>query len=127
MKARKIIELEMQRPNVLESNSQFLFIKSEYKIRRINFADILYIEGMKDYVKIYLKNELNPVLSISSLKVLESKLPESRFMRIHRSFIVNLNCIEMIERNRVVFGRIFIPISDQYKEAFQKFLDENFL
>lgn len=127
MKARKIIELEMQRPNVLESNSQFLFIKSEYKIRRINFADILYIEGMKDYVKIYLKNEPNPVLSISSLKVLESKLPETRFMRIHRSFIVNLNCIEMIERNRVVFGRIFIPISDQYKEAFQKFLDENFL
>ncbi|MDO9255490.1 MAG: LytTR family DNA-binding domain-containing protein [Bacteroidales bacterium] len=127
LKARKLIELESLRANSVETNEQFLFIKSEYKIRRINFADILYIEGMKDYVKIYLKNEASPVLSINSLKTLEAKLPASDFMRVHRSYIVNLNRIETIERFRIVFGNVYIPVSDQYKDVFQKFLNENFL
>jgi len=127
LKARKLIELECQKGNSVETNDQFLFIKSEYKIRRINFADILYIEGMKDYVKIFLKNEASPVLSINSLKTLESKLPVTNFMRVHRSFIVNLNRIETIERFRIVFDKVYIPVSDQYKDVFQKFLNENFL
>jgi two-component system, LytTR family, response regulator LytT len=127
MKVRKLVEMESHKGNSVESNEQFLFIKSEYKIRRINYADILYIEGMKDYVKVFLKNDPHPVLSINSLKTLESKLPSSRFMRVHRSFIVNLDRIETIERFRIVFGNIYIPVSDQYKEPFQKFLDENFL
>ena len=127
LKARKLIEFESIKTHSVETNEQFLFIKSEYKIRRINFADILYIEGMKDYVKIFLKNEASPVLSINSLKTLESKLPVSDFMRIHRSFIVNLNRIETIERFRIVFGNIYIPVSDQYKDAFQRFLNENFI
>ncbi len=127
LKAKKLIELESLKANSVETNEQFLFIKSEYKIRRINFADILYIEGMKDYVKIYLKNEANPVLSINSLKTLESKLPVSGFMRVHRSFIVNLNRIETIERFRIVFDKVYIPVSEQYKAVFQKFLNENFL
>jgi len=127
MKAKKLIEMEYLKTGSVETNEQFLFIKSEYKIRRINYADILYIEGMKDYVKIFLKIDPRPVLSINSLKTLESKLPGSRFMRVHRSFIVNLDRIEMIERFRIVFGNVYIPVSDQYKEPFQKFLDENFL
>jgi two-component system, LytTR family, response regulator LytT len=127
LKARKLIELESHKAYTVEINEQFLFIKSEYKIRRINFADILYIEGMKDYVKIFLKNEASPVLSINSLKTLEAKLPTSGFMRVHRSFIVNLNRIETIERFRIVFGNVYIPVSDQYKDAFQKFLNDNFL
>jgi DNA-binding LytR/AlgR family response regulator len=81
LKARKLIEMESHKQTSVETNDDFLFIKSEYKIRRINFADILYVEGMKDYVKIYLKNEPKPVLSINSLKTLETKLPASRFMR----------------------------------------------
>jgi len=127
LKAKKLIDLENLKPNSIETNEQFLFIKSEYKIRRINFSEIVYIEGMKDYVKIYLRNEPNPILSINSLKVLESKLPSSGFMRVHRSFIVNLHRIETIERFRIVFGKEYIPVSDQYKDVFQKFLDENFL
>ena len=82
---------------------------------------------MKDYIKVFNRNEQKPILSINSLKVLETKLPKSKFMRIHRSFIVNLNRVETIERFRIVFGKVFIPISDPYKEKFQKFLDENFL
>lgn len=127
LKARKLIELESLKTNSVETNEQFLFIKSEYKIRRINFADILYIEGMKDYVKIFLKDEASPLLSINSLKTLETKLPVSDFMRVHRSYIVNLNRIETIERFRIVFGKTYIPVSDQYKDVFQKFLNENFL
>lgn len=127
LKARKLIELKALKVNNVETNEQFLFIKSEYKIRRINFADILYVEGMKDYVKIFLKNEDSPILSINSLKTLEAKLPVSDFMRVHRSYIVNLNRIETIERFRIIFGKVYIPVSDQYKDAFQKFLNENFL
>lgn len=126
-KARKLIELETKTETKIESNSQFLFLKSDYKIRRINFNDILYIEGLKDYVKVFVQNNPKPVLSLSSLKTLELKLPSQKFMRVHRSFIVNLEKIETVERSRIVFGKEYIPIGDQYKEKFQEFLDKNFL
>lgn len=126
-KALKQIELEHAAATTVEANSQFLFLKSEYKIRRINFNDILYIEGLKDYIKVFIKGEPKPILSLSSVKAIESKLPEAQFMRVHRSFIVNLDQIEVIERSRIVFGKEYIPVSDQYKEKFQEFLDKNFL
>jgi len=126
-KALRLIKLENTTMNQVEANNEFLFLKSEYKIRRINFNDILYIEGLKDYVKVYTKIEPKPILSLTSLKLLESKLPEATFMRIHRSFIVNLEKIDTIERSRIVFGKVYIPISDQYKEKFQEFLNRNFL
>ncbi len=126
-KANKLIGLENKNPDKIEANNEFLFLKSEYKIRRINFNDISYIEGLKDYVKVYVQNEEKPILSLNSLKLLETKLPESKFMRVHRSFIVNLEKIDTIERSRIVFGKVYIPISDQYKTKFQEFLDKNFL
>jgi two-component system, LytTR family, response regulator LytT len=126
-KARRLIELEQKSAPVIEANSEFLFLKSDYKIRRINFNDILYVEGLKDYVKVFLKNDPKPILSISSMKAIETKLPEANFMRVHRSFIVNLNRIEIIERFRIVFGNVYIPVSDQYKDKFQEFLNKNFL
>jgi len=127
LKAQKIIKLEKGVPDKVEANNEFLFLKSDYKIKRINFNDILYIEGLKDYVKVYTKNAVKPVLSITTMKLLESKLPESKFMRVHRSFIVNLEKIDTIERSRIVFGKTYIPVSDQYKDKFQEFLDRNFL
>lgn len=126
-KAQKLCELEERSQPTIETNNQFLFLKSEYKIRRINFNDILYIEGLKDYVKVYLKGEDKPILSLNSIKSLEQKLPEEKFMRVHRSYIVNLEKIETIERSRIIFGKIYIPVSDQYKEKFQEYLDKNFL
>lgn len=126
-KVQKLIRLETGALKQVEANNEYLFLKSDYKIKRINFNDILYIEGLKDYVKVHVQNSPKPVLSLTSLKLLESKLPESKFMRIHRSFIVNLGKIETIERSRIVFGKVYIPVSDQYKEQFQKFLDKNFL
>lgn len=126
-KAKRLIGLEQRDLSKVEVKNEFLFLKSEYKIKRINFNDIQYIEGMKDYVKVYTSSESLPVLSLTSLKILEAKLPADKFMRVHRSFIVNLEKINTIERSRIVFGTVYIPVSDQYKETFQKFLDTNFI
>lgn len=126
-KALKQIELESQSFSTFETANRYLFLKSEYKIRRITFDDILYIEGLKDYIKVYVQNDEKPVLSLSTLKVVEQKLPSSEFMRVHRSFIVNLSKIHTIERLRIVFGNAYIPIGDQYKDKFQEYLDKNFL
>ena len=126
-KVQKLIKLEKGVPDQVDSNNEFLFLKSDYKIKRLNFNDILYIEGLKDYVKVYTQNSARPVMSLITMKLLESKLPEAKFMRVHRSFIVNLERIDTIERSRIVFGKTYIPVSDQYKEKFQEFLDKNFL
>ena len=126
-KAERLIDLERRELPVLEVKNDFLFIKSDYKIRRINFSEIHYIEGLKDYVKIFLIGEKKPVLSLSTMKALEARLPGDRFMRVHRSYIVNLDTVKVIERNRIVYGEVRIPVTDQYKEKFQKFLDGNFI
>ncbi|HVN57595.1 MAG TPA: LytTR family DNA-binding domain-containing protein [Bacteroidales bacterium] len=126
-KANKLIRLEKNSMTGIEANEEFLFLKSDYKIKRINFDDILYIEGLKDYVKVFVLNVSNPILSLSSLKLLETKLPPGKFMRVHRSFIVNLRKIDTIERSRIVFGKTYIPVGDQYRDKFQEFLDRNFL
>lgn len=124
-KAKKYIQLENSAESNNDSNNDFLFVKSDYKTKKIVYNDILYIEGLKDYIKVYLYNEVNPLLSINSLKSIEQKLPPNKFMRVHRSFIVNLDKIEVIERSRIVFGKVYIPISEQYKDKFQDYLDRN--
>ena len=126
-KAQKLIQMEEKSLSSVESNEEFLFLKSEYKIRRINFDEILYIEGLKDYVKVFLKGDPRPVMSINTLKTMESKLPAKRFMRVHRSFIVNLERVDTIERSRIVFGKLFIPVSEQYREKFEEYLKNHFL
>ena len=126
-KAVRLIKLEKEVPDQVDTNSEFLFLKSDYKIRRINFNDILYIEGLKDYVKVFIHGSDKPVLSLITLKALEAKLPEAKFMRVHRSFIVNLERIDTIERSRIVFGKTYIPVGEQYKDKFQEFLDRNFI
>ena len=105
-KAEKLIRLEnAEKEHEIAANNEFLFLKSEYKIRRINFNEITYIEGLKDYVKVYLQHNPKPILSLSTLKALEGKLPDSKFMRVHRSFIVNLEKIDTIERSRIVLAK----------------------
>jgi DNA-binding LytR/AlgR family response regulator len=111
----------------VRSNKDFLFIKSDYKLLRINFDDIKYIEGMSEYIRIHLTNS-KPVMTLLSLKAVEEILPSGRFMRVHRSYIVNLTKISVIERNRIIFdGNVYIPVSDQYKSNFQTYIDKNFL
>jgi len=122
---RKPAEAAM--PGTAHPDSEFLFLKSDYKVKRINFNDILYIEGLKEYVKVYTLHSSKPIISIISLKMLETRLPADIFMRVHRSFIVNLQKVETIERSRIVFGKTYIPIGAQYKDKFQEFLNSNFL
>lgn len=113
--------------DVIEANQKFLFIKSEYKIVRIKLADIKYIEGMREYVRIHLEND-KPIMALLSMKKMEEFLTSQKFMRVHRSYIVNLNKITTIERNRIIFDKtVYIAVSDQYKAKFQHYLDDNFI
>ena len=126
-KALKLIELERNASSRVDLKNDFIFIKSEYKIRRIKLDKITFIEGLKDYVKIFVENESRPIFSLNSLKNLEEKLPATKFMRVHRSFIVNLDKIETIDRGRIVMGDKYIAVSAQYKDVFQNFLDNYFI
>lgn len=105
------------------SNDRFIFVKSEYKLVKIMFDDILYIEGLKDYVKIYLANDHKPIMSLMNMKKIEESLPKPEFMRIHRSYIVHMKKIDGIDRFRVVIGDSILPISDSYKTTLQDYLD----
>ncbi|MEO6283389.1 MAG: LytTR family DNA-binding domain-containing protein [Dyadobacter sp.] len=107
-----------------ETKDEYLFLKVEYQLVRIAYDDILYTEGLKDYVKVHLKSDTKPTLSLTSLKALEEKLPASKFMRVHRSFIVNLDKISAVTRNTIQIGTVTIPVSDQYKENFNQFLSK---
>lgn len=104
-----------------------IFVKTDYKLMQIETDSILYIEGLKDYVKIYVENMDKPVVSHITMKTLEEILPQQQFLRIHRSYIVNTAKIKEIEHNRILFGKTRIPISDGYKEAFQKFLEKRLI
>ncbi len=105
-----------------DNDMKSIFVKSEYKLIQIRLDGIKYIEGLKDYVKIYTDESPKPVVSLINMKTMEEMLPSSRFIRVHRSFIVQKSKIREIERNRIVFGDVYIPIGDSYKQAFQDFL-----
>lgn len=106
-----------------ESDEAYIYVKSDYKLVQIRLKDILYIEGLKDYVKIYLEGEPRPVLSLMSMKSVEEHLPSTRFLRVHRSFIVQKSKIRLIDRGRIVFEKEYIPISDSYKQELQNYLN----
>lgn len=111
----------------LNTSPDYLFVKSEYRILKIEFRKIIYIEGMREYVRIFSEDQ-KPVMSLLSMKKVQSVLPEKDFMRVHRSYIVNLNKVTMVERSRIIFNQdTYIPVSEQYKSDFQEFLDSRFL
>jgi DNA-binding LytR/AlgR family response regulator len=111
----------------VEGNGEFLFIKSEYKIVRIILDDIKFIEGKGEYIRIHLVNQ-KPIMSLISLTRVENHLPEEKFMRVHRSYIVNLKRITTIDRSRIVFdNKEYIPVSDQYRNKFQEYVNRNFI
>lgn len=117
---------DVDRQDVMSADG-FVYVKSEYKLVKINFDDILYIEGVKDYIKIYFRDRRKPVMSLMNMKKLEDYLPKSQFMRVHRSFIVNMSVADMIDRGRIVAGDTFIPVSESYKEQVQEYIDRHTL
>jgi len=120
-KAEKIFtEQERQ---VVYDRDRFIYVKSEYKLLQIRLDDILFIEGLKDYVKIYLEGNQKYVMSLMNMKKMEENLPKPEFMRTHRSYIVHMTKVKLVDRFRIVFGSNYIPISDSYKEEVQRYLD----
>ena len=116
-----------KKQSVLSEEKEFLFIKSEYKQLRIKLADVLYFEGLKDYIKIWLKDNPKAILTLMSLKSLEEELPETQFMRVHRSFIVSLKNIDVIERSQIIINDQRITVSEQYKPKFLEYINNNSL
>ncbi|TLX74676.1 response regulator transcription factor [Labilibacter sediminis] len=105
-----------------KAKPDYLFIKADYKEKKVNFDDILYIEGLKDYIKIHLKSNPKPLITHNSLKKILLSIQDHGFARIHKSYIVSINQIKSITKNRVIINDKWIPIGDNYKEAFLKMI-----
>jgi len=126
-KAKTWFEMNHKIVETIQTTADCIFVKSEYKLIRINLSEIKYIESSNEYIQIHLIND-EPITTLIRLKVIEEQLPKDQFMRVHRSFIVNLDKVKVIERNRIIFDRnIYIPVGDQYKDSFQAFIDKTFL
>ena len=104
------------------SRDRFMFVKSDYKLLRVDLDDILYIEGLKDYIRIYLEDGTR-IMSLMNMKKLDDYLPHPEFMRTHRSYIVHMTKAQSVDRFRIVLGEDYIPISDSYKEEVQHYFD----
>lgn len=103
-------------------HDRFMLVKTDYKLQRVGLDDILYVEGLKDYVRFYLKGG-EKVMSLMSMKKLEEYLPKPEFLRTHRSYIVHMTEVPLIDRFRIVFDDVYIPISENYKEEVQNYFD----
>jgi DNA-binding LytR/AlgR family response regulator len=114
------INLSFQEPESRD-HKEYLMVKVEYRTVKVFLDDILYIEGLKDYVKIYLGKK--PVLTKSTMKNIEEKLPPGNFIRVHKSFVIAVDKIESIENNRILIGDKLIPVGNQFKDDFNNFLD----
>lgn len=99
---------------------EYLFVNADYSLVKIRIADILYVEGLKDYVKIYLEGQSRPVITRLTMKAMEEKLPSGPFLRVHKSFIIAFDKIESIRNLRIKIGQVHIPISESYGEALFK-------
>ncbi|GAB3018464.1 LytR/AlgR family response regulator transcription factor [Spirosoma pulveris] len=103
------------------TTKDYIFVKTEYRLQRVDLSEILYCEGLKDYVSIYTPTER--ILTLQTMKSLDEKLPVNQFARVHKSYIVALNRIESIERNRIFIKKAVIPIGDTYRDGFYKLID----
>ena len=104
-----------------------LFLKTDYRIVKVSIPDIRYIEGMSEYLKVWIEGETKPIITLLSMKKMEERLPDY-FMRIHRSYIINLNKIQEVNKNHVIMDKdTYLPIGDLYKDTFQAYLDTKYL
>lgn len=124
-KVQHLIELEKYQTSTPAPSS--IFVKSDYKLVQIELQHIQYIEGLKDYIRIQTDTPEGSILTLMSMKAIEEHLPSDTFVRVHRSYIVNINKIKTIERNRIVFGKVYIPVSDSYKEHFTELIEKRSL
>lgn len=127
-KVRRIMERKSQAvAEPVETEGDSIFVKSDYKIIRVKFDNIEYIEGLKDYVKIYLTDTPRPLFCLTSMHAMEDALPSRHFFRIHRSYIVNMEKVQVLERGQIIFGEKRLPISDSYRERVQEYIKARLL
>jgi len=127
LKERSPLQLPLKGERSEEEGNDTLFLKTDSRIVKVSISDIRYIEGMSEYLKVWLDSQPKPIITLLSMKKMEEYLPTS-FMRIHRSYIVNLTKIQEVNKNRVILdANTYLPIGDLYKEAFQTYLDTKFL
>ena len=113
---------------IAQDEEDTLFLKTDYKVIRIEVKDIRYVQSMSEYLKIFLEGRAKPVIVLLSMKKMEERLPENQFMRIHRGYIINLKKIQEVNKNRVIMDEeTYLPIGDNYKEAFNSYLESKFL
>lgn len=124
-KAVEWFQLKNSNADKEPDENDFIYVKSDYKLIQIALKDILYIEGLKDYLKIYLENALRPVITLASMKSMEERLPSPRFLRVHRSYIVQTSKVKTLDRGIIVFDKTRIPVSESYKAALMNFLNEH--
>ena len=112
---------------LISESDDVIFLKTDYRIVKVAISDIRYVEAMSEYLKVYLESDAKPIVTLLSMKKMEERLPDT-FMRIHRSYIINLNKIQEVNKNRVIMdSETYLPIGDMYKETFQKYIDAKFL
>jgi DNA-binding LytR/AlgR family response regulator len=117
---------DIEAPTIGKDGS--LFVKSDYRIVRININEIKYIEGMSEYVRIFVNGETKPIISLLSMKKLEELLPQNNFLRVHRSYIVNMHKIVEVSRLRIIFDKnTYIPVGDNYKDKFNEYINSHSL
>lgn len=105
------------------SGKEYIFIKSEYKLIRVHFNNILFVGGMKDYIQLYIKGRSTPLTTLQNLKDFEKKLPNHQFIRVHRSYIAAIQHIDCIAKNELSIGSYSIPVGDAYKETLYQFIE----
>ena len=104
-----------------------IFVKTDYRVVKVAIHDIRYVEGMSEYLKLHLESQPKPIVTLLAMKTLEERLPQN-FMRIHRSYIVNLDKIQEVNKNRVILDAdTYLPIGDSYREAFNRYIEAKFL
>jgi two-component system response regulator LytT len=118
----ELVKPVQQAPVPNNDEEEYIFLKVEYHLVKVAIKDIIYIEGLKDYVKVYLENTDKSILTLTSLKVLEQKLSPKVFMRVHRSYIVSLEKVNSVTKNSLNIGSLSITVGEQYKEAFNAYL-----
>ncbi|MPM68491.1 Transcriptional regulatory protein BtsR [bioreactor metagenome] len=122
-KALEWFEMKIASEEKGEAEVSGIFVRSDYKLLHILFEDILLVEGLKDYIKIFTDKEAKPILTLMSLKSMEEELPSAQFIRVHRSFIVNRDKIVRVERNRIIIGKHEIPIGETYRKTFMEVIN----
>lgn len=121
-KAHELFNLK-NHPQTASDAVEYLFVNSEYNLIKINVKDIVYIEGLKDYIKIFISTATRPIITRMSLKLIEEKLPSDKFIRVHKSYIVSVDKIVSIRKGKISINNIQVPISEHYKENLYRFID----